>query len=90
MAMPADRFDEMRRAWIAAHQGASTIQRRRAELLGHRVRSRQRHLATAVPDPHDDTVLPPLGLRTAHSQAARVEFIAGGQRRGLHLLNISC
>jgi hypothetical protein len=76
MAVPADRFDEMRRAWIAAHQGALTIQRRRAEVLGHRVRSRQRHVAAAVPDPHDDTVLPPLGLRTAHSQAARVEFIA--------------
>ena len=29
-----DRFDEMRRAWIAAHLGASTIQRRRAEILG--------------------------------------------------------
>src|ERR1700756_3366359 len=76
MAMSADRFDEMRRAWIAAHQGASTIQRRRAELLGHRVRSRQRHVATAVPDPHDDTVLPPLGLRTAHSRAAQIELIA--------------
>jgi hypothetical protein len=76
MAAPADRFDEIRRAWIAAHRGASTIQRRRAEVLGRRVRSRQRHVATAVPDPHDDTLLPPLVLRTAHSQAAKVELIA--------------
>src|SRR6201993_4110439 len=76
MAMPADRFDEMRRAWVAAHQATSTLHRRRAELLGHRVRSRQRHVATAVPDPHDDTVLPPLGLRTAHSRAAQIELIA--------------
>jgi hypothetical protein len=75
MATPADRFDEMRRAWIAAHQGSSTIQRRRSEVLGRRVRTRQRHVATAVPDPHDDTVLPPLGLRSAHSQAAQVELI---------------
>ena len=75
MAVPADRFDEMRRAWIASHQGASTIQRRRAEVLGRRVRSRQRHVAAAVPDPHDDTVLPPLGLRTAHSHAAQIELI---------------
>lgn len=76
MSTPADRFDEMRRAWIAAHQGASTIQRRRAEVLGRRVRARQRHVATAVPDPHDDTVLPPLGLRSAHSRPAQVELIA--------------
>jgi len=76
MAAPADRFDEMRRAWIAAHQGISTIQRRRAEVLGRGVRSRQRDVATAVPDPHDDTVLPPLGLRSAHSRAAQVELIA--------------
>src|ERR1700758_2843199 len=76
MAAPADRFDEIRRAWIAAHQGASTIQRRRAEVLGRRVRARQRQVATAVPDPHDDTVLPPLGLRTAHSQATQLELIA--------------
>src|SRR4029077_7371539 len=75
--MPAavDRFDEMRRAWIAAHQGASTIQRRRAEVLGRDVRARQRAVANAVPDPHDDTVLPPLWLRNAHSPAAQLELM---------------
>jgi hypothetical protein len=76
MPPPADRFDKVRRAWIAAHQGASTIQRRCAEVLGRRVRSRQRQAAAAVPDPHDDTVLRPLGLRSVHSQAAQVELIA--------------
>jgi hypothetical protein len=75
MAVRADRFDEMRRAWIAAHQGASAIQRRRAEVLGRRIRSRQRQVATAVPDPHDDTVLPPLVLRTVTSHAAQLELI---------------
>jgi hypothetical protein len=74
MTVTPDRFDEMRRAWIAANQGWSTIQRRRAELLGRRVRARQREVASAVPDPHDDTILPPLGLRTAHSPAAQVEL----------------
>ncbi|MDT5347997.1 MAG: hypothetical protein QOH91_1284, partial [Mycobacterium sp.] len=34
MTIRPERYDEMRRAWIAAHQGWSTIQRRRAELLG--------------------------------------------------------
>jgi hypothetical protein len=71
-----DKFDEMRRAWISAHQGWSTIQRRRAERLGRRIRARQRAVANAVPDPHDDTVIPPLWLRTAKSPAAQVEFCA--------------
>ncbi|MGA8332822.1 MAG: hypothetical protein WB777_26595 [Mycobacterium sp.] len=67
-----DRFDEVRRAWIAEHQGCSTVQRRRAEQLGRRVRMRQRRRASAVPDPHDDTMLPPLRL-VAHV-ARRLEF----------------
>jgi hypothetical protein len=70
-----DRFDELRRSWIAKHQGWSTIQHRRAELLGRRVRARQRHRASAVPDPHDDTALPPMWLRTAKSPAAQLELI---------------
>src|SRR6478672_4526049 len=74
-APPVDRFDEMRWAWIAAHQCASTIQRRRAELLGRKVRARQRAVATAVPDPHDDTVIPPLWLRTAKSPASQIELL---------------
>jgi hypothetical protein len=75
-APPVDRFDEMRRTWIAAHQGFSTIQRRRAEVLGRKVRARQRAIATAVPDPHDDTVIPPLWLRTTKSCASQVELLA--------------
>ena len=72
--MSPDRFDEVRRAWIAGHQGWSTIQRRRAEQLGRRVRARQRGRAAAVPDPHDDTVLPPLWLRSAKSPASQAEM----------------
>lgn len=73
---PGDKFDELRRAWIADHQGWSMIQRRRAEQLGRQVRSRQRRAATAVPDPHDDTVMPPLVLRAAKSPAAQLELMA--------------
>jgi hypothetical protein len=77
MTAPAvDRFDEMRRAWIAAHQGASTIQRRRAEVLGRKIRVRQRAVAAAAPDPHDDAVIPPLWLRTAKSPASQMELAA--------------
>ena len=71
-----DRFDEVRRAWIAAHQGWSTIQRRRAELLGRKVRARQRRVAAAVPDPHDDTAIPPLWLRSTKSAGSQVEMLA--------------
>jgi hypothetical protein len=71
-----DRFDEMRRAWIAAHHGASMTQRRRAETLGRKIRARHRAVATAVPDPHDDTVIPPLWLRTAKSPASQIELLA--------------
>jgi hypothetical protein len=69
-----DRFDEVRRAWIAGHHGWSTIQRRRAEQLGRRVRARQRRRAAAIPDPHDDTVLPPWWLRSAKSPASQAEM----------------
>src|ERR1700737_197072 len=75
MTVRPDRFDEMRRGGIAADQGASTIPRRRAEVLGRDVRALQRAVASAVPDPHDDTVLPPLWLRNAHSPAAQLELI---------------
>ncbi|PXX06383.1 hypothetical protein [Mycolicibacterium moriokaense] len=75
-APPTDRFDEMRRAWISAHQGTATIQRRRAEILGRNIRARQRAVATAVPDPHDDTILPPLWLRTVKSPTSQIELLA--------------
>ena len=75
MTLRPERYDDMRRAWIASHQGWSTIQRRRAELLGRKVRARQRAVARAVPDPHDDTVIPPLWLRAAQSPASQVEML---------------
>ena len=68
-----DRYDDLRREWIARHQGWSTVQRRRAEQLGRVIRVRQRAQAAAVPDPHDDTLLPPILLRTSHSPASAVE-----------------
>ena len=73
--IPPDRFDEVRREWIAFHQGWSTIQRRRAEQLGRIVRKRQRIRTAAVPDPHDDTALDPLWIRATKSRASQVEFV---------------
>ena len=72
--IPPDRFDEVRREWISCHQGWSTIQRRRAEQLGRVVRRRQRIRTAAVPDPHDDTRIDPLGLRAHKSRSAKVEL----------------
>lgn len=74
--LPPDRFDDVRREWIAFRQGDSLIQRRRAEQLGRIVRKRQRIQTVAVPDPHDDTVLPPIYLRQARSLASRLEVVA--------------
>jgi hypothetical protein len=71
--LPPDRFDDIRREWIAFRQGDSLIQRRRAEVLGRVVRKRQRIRTAAVPDPHDDTVLPRLMFRRAKSLFSHVE-----------------
>jgi hypothetical protein len=70
-----DRFDAMRRTWIAAHQSWSTIQRRRAERLGVKIRARQRAVARAIPDPHDDTTITSLWLRSAKSSASQIELL---------------
>jgi hypothetical protein len=72
---PPDRFDEIRREWIATHQGWSTMQRRRAEQLSRIMRRRQRIRTSAVPDPHDDTVLDPLWIRATKSPASQVELV---------------
>jgi hypothetical protein len=73
--LPPDRFDDLRREWIAFRQGDSLIQRRRAEQLGRIVRKRQRIHTVAVPDPHDDTVLPRIYLREAKSRASKIESV---------------
>lgn len=71
--LPPDRFDDIRREWIAYHQGESLIQRRRAMELGRLVRRRQRIRSNAVPDPHDDTTLPRLPFRQCKSVFSHVE-----------------
>ncbi len=73
LTVPPDRFDDIRREWIAFRQGESLIQRRRAEQLGRIIRKRQRIHTVAVPDPHDDTVLPRMMWRQARSRMSKVE-----------------
>lgn len=72
-AMPAEVFDEERRAWIAARAGIWMFQKRRAELLGKRIRARSRAKVGARPDPHDDQVTPPLIFRTSSTTTGALE-----------------
>lgn len=71
--MPADVFDERRRAWIAAHAGIFLFQKRRAELLGKKIRAHAHAQVGARPDPHDDHVTPPLAFRTPSTSTGGVE-----------------
>ena len=71
--MPADIFDEQRRAWIAAHAGVFLFQKRRAELLAKQIRARTRSKVGARPDPHDDNVTPPLPLRSPRTPSGTME-----------------
>jgi hypothetical protein len=58
-----DRYDELRREWIAEHAGVSTIQKRRAERLNRQIRKRIRSTAGAKPNPYDDNTAYPLWAR---------------------------
>lgn len=58
-----DRFDDLRREWIADHQGIFPMQKRRAELLNRQIRWRNRVLAGARPSASDDNVVHPLLTR---------------------------
>ncbi|WP_163912208.1 helix-turn-helix domain-containing protein [Mycolicibacterium aubagnense] len=74
-SMPAEVFDDQRRAWIAAHTGVFMFQTRRAELLGKRIRARVRGEVGARPDPHDDKITPPLIYRLDGSGVGAVEIV---------------
>jgi hypothetical protein len=71
--IPPDRFDELRREWIARHAGVFTIQKRRAEILNRRIRDRHRKLAGARPSPYNDNVIKPLPARRADTIEGYVE-----------------
>ncbi|WP_454561738.1 hypothetical protein [Mycobacterium haemophilum] len=73
--MPAEVFDEQRRAWIAAHAGIFLFQKRRAELLGKKLRSQARARAGARPDPHDDQVTPALVFRSPSTPTGGLETV---------------
>ena len=63
MSAPADRFDEVRRKWIARHQHTFIFQKRRAEILARQIRDRAQVLTGARVDAADDDVIHPLLAR---------------------------
>jgi hypothetical protein len=73
MPAPADRFDEIRRRWIARHQHSFVFQKRRAELLARQIRDRAQIASGARVDPADDDVIHPLLLRPPTTPYAAVD-----------------
>jgi hypothetical protein len=57
MSVPDDRFDEIRRKWIASNQRSFIFQKRRAEILACQIRNRATENSGARVDPADDNVI---------------------------------
>ena len=74
MPAPADRFDEIRRKWIARHQHTFTFQKRRAEILARRIRDRATEKSGARVDPADDDVIHPLIVRPVRTVYAGLDL----------------
>ncbi|KDE97174.1 hypothetical protein Y900_028285 [Mycolicibacterium aromaticivorans JS19b1 = JCM 16368] len=74
MSAPVDRFDEVRRRWIALHQHTFIFQKRRAELLAQQIRIRAEILTGARVDPADDNVIHPLWMRPNKTPYAALDF----------------
>lgn len=73
--MPPDRFDDVRREWIARHASVFPIQKRRAEILNRHIRDRHRKQAGARPSPYNDNVIKPLVLRPAQTVEGYIEAV---------------
>ncbi|MBB3753631.1 hypothetical protein FHT44_006153 [Mycolicibacterium sp. BK634] len=78
MTCAPDRFDDVRRRWIARHQHSFLFQKRRAELLARTMRDRASERSGARVDPADDDVMHPLLLRAARTPYAGVDALIVG------------
>ena len=81
MPVPADRFDEIRRKWIARHQHTFIFQKRRAEILARQIRDRAAEKSGARVDPADDDVIHPLIARPVKTVYAGVDMAIVVHRR---------
>jgi hypothetical protein len=75
MPVPADRFDETRRKWIARHQQTFIFQKRRAEILARQIRDRARENSGARVDPADDDVIHRFLMRSHKTKYAALDAI---------------
>ena len=66
MPVPADRFDEIRRKWIARNQHTFIFQKRRAEILARQIRDRATENSGARVDPADDDIIHPFLVNVVH------------------------
>lgn len=79
MSVPPDRFDEIRRKWIARNQRTFIFQKRRAEILARQIRDRDTDRTGARVDPADDDVIHPWyarGIKTPYAMFDCALFMA--------------
>jgi len=69
-----DRYDEIRRRWIARHQHTFIFQKKRAEDLARQIRDRDGKLTGALPDPADDNVIHPWYMRPPKTPYAMLDW----------------
>lgn len=75
MPVPPDRFDEIRRKWIARYQRTFIFQKRRAEVLARQIRDRAAITSGARVDPADDDVIHPFFMRSHQTKYGAVDAI---------------
>lgn len=75
MPVPADRFDEIRRKWIARNQRTFIFQKRRAELLARQIRDRDTQRTGARVDTADDDVIHPWYMRPVKTPYAMLDWV---------------
>lgn len=75
MSVPADRFDEIRRKWIARNQRTFIFQKRRAEELARQIRDRDGIITGARADPADDDIIHPWYARPIKTPYAMIDWV---------------
>lgn len=78
MPAPVDRFDEIRRKWIARHQHTFTFQKRRAEILARQIRDRAQERTGARVDPADDDLIHPMWARSGDTVYGALDWVIVG------------
>jgi hypothetical protein len=75
VAVPPDRYDEIRRKWIARHQHIFTFQKRRAEILARQIRDRDQIRTGARVDTADDDIIHPWHMRPPKTPYGTAEWV---------------